>query len=221
MRLLSIQTGMPKTLGEGVSANPMFGRWRTGIFKEPVLGPVIVRTLNLDGDGQADLRVHGGPEKAVYGYAAEHYAAWRRELGFDEASFPFGALGENLTIGDADESSVCIGDVHRIGSALLQVAQPRQPCVKLARKWNMADLPARMVRSGRSGWYYRVMQEGVIEAGQEVELTERPCPEWTIQSANQLAYGVQVDVESAARLAECPGLAVEWRNGILYRLGKI
>jgi MOSC domain-containing protein YiiM len=221
MRLLSLQTGMPKTMGDGVSANKMFGRWSTGIFKEPVLGPVYVRTLNLDGDGQADLTVHGGVDKAVYAYPSAHYPDWRNELGFDEAGFPFGALGENFTVEDANENEVCIGDIHQIGTARLQVSQPRQPCWKLARKWNMPDLPARLVRSGRSGWYYRVLQEGIVQAGEAIMLVERPFPEWTITTANQLAYGARLDAERAIRFAECPLLAPEWRNGILYRLGKI
>jgi MOSC domain-containing protein YiiM len=218
MRLLSIQVGMPQTLGNGVSTNKMFGRWSTGIFKHAVSGPVQLRTLNLDGDAQADLSVHGGPDKAVYAYPAAHYPLWREELGIPEMDA--GGFGENLTIDGADEQSVCIGDQHAIGTALLEVCQPRTPCWKLARKWNLPDLPARLVKSGRSGWYYRVLREGTVQAGTEIKLAERKFPQWTIQMANVLAYNASVNVEQASALAECPALAEEWRNGILYRLGR-
>jgi MOSC domain-containing protein YiiM len=209
---------MPQTFGNGVSSNPMFGRWSTGIFKSPVAGPVWAAKLNLHGDGQADLSVHGGPDKAVYAYPASHYPDWRQEL--DIADFPFGAFGENFTVEGANESQVCIGDLHQIGDAFLEVAQPRQPCWKLARKWNLPDLPARLVRSGRSGWYYRVLREGNLQAGDQIQVLENPFPQWTVLRANELAYHPNVNVAEAALLADCPALAPEWRNGILYRLGR-
>jgi MOSC domain-containing protein YiiM len=218
MRIVSIQVGMPQTLGSGVSTNRMFGRWSTGIFKQRVEGPVQLRRLNLDGDAQADLAVHGGPDKAVYAYPAAHYPLWREELGI--AEMDAGGFGENFTIEAADEATVCIGDEHEIGSALVQVCQPRSPCWKLARKWNLPNLPARLVKSGRSGWYYRVLREGVVEPGAEIKLAARKFPQWTIQMANVLAYNASVNVELAAQFAECPALAEEWRNGILYRLGR-
>jgi MOSC domain-containing protein YiiM len=218
MRVVSIQISLPKTLGSGVSANPMFGRWSTGIFKQAIEGEVLVRRLNLDGDGQADLTVHGGPDKAVYAYPEAHYPLWREELGIAEMTG--GGFGENLTIEGADEATVCIGDQHQIGDAVLEVSQPRMPCWKLARKWSLPDLPARLVKSGRSGWYYRVLQEGTIAPGAEIRLAERKFPQWTIQMANVLVYKATTNIELASALADCPALAAEWRNAILYRLGR-
>jgi MOSC domain-containing protein YiiM len=214
-RIISLQVGLPQQLGEGVSANKMFGRWSTGIFKQAVSGPVMLRKVNLDGDGQADLTVHGGPDKAVLAYAAAHYPAWRAEL--DDPEFPFGAFGENFTVSEFDESTVSIGDIHVIGEAVLQISQPRAPCWKLARKWNRPDLPALVVRSSRSGWYYRVLQEGNVEAGSEIVIRERPCPEWRIAKATELAYSRDRDPDLVDALAACPLLSREWQAMLWQR----
>lgn len=219
MKLLSIQVSMPKTLGKGTSPNPMFGQWSTGIFKELVSGPVMVRRLNLEGDGQADLTVHGGPDKAVYAYPVEHYPSWQTELEMPELTN--GAFGENLTVEGALEADVAIGDVHRIGSAVLQVSQPRFPCWKLQRKWQRMDLPTRLIRSGRTGWYYRVLEEGTIEAGDEVERVARPCPQWTVKRACELLFQSGRDPQKRAEareLTECELLADAWREAIRERI---
>lgn len=141
---------------------------RTGIYKTPVAGPVIVRMLNLDGDEQADLTVHGGVHKAVYLYPAEHYEAWRAELDRD---LDYGHFGENLTVTGLLEEQVHIGDQLAIGSVLLEVTQPRVPCFKLGIKMNDQRFLRRFLESGRSGFYCRVLREGSVEAGQNVELT--------------------------------------------------
>jgi len=218
MRLLSIQTSMPKILGEGSSPNPMFGRWSTGIFKQPVSGPVHVARLNLEGDGQADLTVHGGPDKAVYAYPAQYYPLWRAEL--DLPDMTYGGFGENFTIDGATEKDVCIGDVHRIGTAVLEVSQPRMPCWKLARKWNMTRLPALFVQTGRSGWYYRVREEGTVAAGEHVELVTRTFPQWTIWRTCELTYqsGREPDMRVEAKeLLNCPELAEQWKAALAER----
>ena len=146
-RLVSIQVGLPRTHEPTDAAERP---WTTGFYKDPVSGPVFVKRTNIEGDGQADLRVHGGIDKAVLAYAAEHYAAWREEL--DQPHLPFGAFGENLTIADLTERDVCIGDIWQVGDVLLEVSQPRQPCWKLARRWHIKTLPKLVVQSGRSGW---------------------------------------------------------------------
>jgi MOSC domain-containing protein YiiM len=166
--IVSLQVGMPQHFGDENSNGPSAAGWVTSIFKQSVSGPVWLSKLNLKGDAQSDLTVHGGPDKAVLAYSAEHYPAWRSELRLPE--FPLGAFGENLTVAGATEDDTCIGDVHQIGDAIIQVSQPRSPCWKLARKWNLADLPKRVVKSGRSGWYYRVLQEGTVEAGSDLKL---------------------------------------------------
>ena len=163
MKVLSVQVGRPRDVewrGEVVT---------TSIFKEPVHGPVVVRYLDLDGDEQSDLTVHGGRDKAVYVYPSEHYPLWRKEL--PEIEFPFGAFGENLTVDGLLEHEVRIGDVLRIGTAEFVVTQPRMPCYKLAIRFDRTDMLRRLLRTGRSGFYLRVLREGVLTAGDAIEWT--------------------------------------------------
>jgi MOSC domain-containing protein YiiM len=162
--ILSIQVGRPATLrvhGRSV---------KSAINKQAVVGPVMVRRLNIDGDEQADLRVHGWPDKAVYCYPSEHYAAWRQET---RRPLEFGFFGENLTLSGVLETDLHIGDVLSIGGALLQVSQPRLPCFKLGAKYGDQRFVSRFFKSARCGFYCRVLKEGLIEAGQPVEVIER------------------------------------------------
>lgn len=169
MRLASVQIGRIVPLGpDGVPS---------GIVKHPVDGPVAVGPLGLEGDEQADLSVHGGPDKAVYGYAASHYARWAGEHPHLAERLEPGAFGENLTIEGLEEADLCVGDVHLIGTARLQVCQPRQPCFKFALRLGDPRAPKAMVRSGRSGWYYRVLTPGTLQAGDTIERIERPHPD--------------------------------------------
>jgi len=138
----------------------------TGIYKEPVQGRVALRALNLDGDEQADLTVHGGIDKALYAYASEHYAFWREQL--PDTKLAWGAFGENLTTERLLESTVCIGDEFRVGTAVIRATQPRLPCYKLAIKIGRSDIIRRFIKSGRSGIYFSVVEEGVIGAGDEL-----------------------------------------------------
>ncbi len=140
---------------------------RTGIFKEPVQGKVALRRLNLDGDEQADLTVHGGVDKALYVYAAEHYPFWRNEL--PDTKFEWGAFGENLTTEGLLEGSVCIGDEFQAGTAVIRVTQPRLPCYKLALKIGRSDIIKRFMKSGRSGIYFSVLEEGVLGVDDEIK----------------------------------------------------
>jgi MOSC domain-containing protein YiiM len=204
--VLTIQVGMPA--GRDAESDP----WFTGIFKSPIAGPVSVTKRNLAGDAQADLRVHGGPNKAVMAYSAENYPLWRAELGLSEEQFPFGAFGENLTIRGLHEESVCIGDVHRIGSATLQVSQPRSPCWKLARKWMMPDLPKRFVLTKRSGWYYRVLEEGALEGGDEVRLIERKHADWPIRRITDITYNFSRASGELVEMEQLEELASQWKE---------
>jgi MOSC domain-containing protein YiiM len=216
--VLSIQVGVPETRGALGAADPMERPWTSGMVKHPVEGPVWLGRTNLAGDGQADLINHGGPDKAVLAYAAAHYPGWRVELA--PLELPFGAFGENLTIAGQDESSVCIGDVYAVGTAVVQVSQPRQPCWKLARRWAWKDLTARVQRTGRGGWYLRVLEEGTIQAGERLVLRDRPCTEWTVALANDLMFGRRDDREALAALADCPLLAASWREELRERLAR-
>lgn len=160
MKVVSVNVGMPRTV-------EWHGRIvTTGIFKEPVLTPVRVGLFHLDGDGQADLTVHGGRAKAVYAYPSEHYAAWRADLG--TPAWPWGTFGENLTIEGLLEDDVRIGDRFRIGTAEFVVTQPRMPCFKLASKLRRPDVFRQFLSSGRTGWYFAVAREGYVQTGDSV-----------------------------------------------------
>jgi MOSC domain-containing protein YiiM len=214
--LVSIQVGQPKGHGAEGASDPMLRPWTTGFVKEPVPGPVNLGRTNLDGDGQADLVNHGGPDKAVCVYSADHYDAWRREL--ELPSLPFGAFGENFTVGGLTEPDVCVGDVWRLGDVTLQVSQPRQPCWKLARRWRVKDLTARVVENGKTGWYFRVLTEGLVSPGLPLTLIERPNPSWTIAEANRVMHQDKADLASAAALAAVPELSASWRSTLASRL---
>jgi MOSC domain-containing protein YiiM len=178
--------------------------WTTAFFKEPVSGPVFLARTNLDGDRQGDPEHHGGPDKAVMAYAAAHYPRWREELGRE---LPHGGFGENFTVEGADESTVCIGDVYAIGEARVQVSQPRIPCWKIARRWGIRDLSARVQRTRRTGWYLRVLVEGHVAAGDEIVLLERPHPEWTVLRASDALYTRPHDADEVRALASVAALA--------------
>lgn len=199
--LVSVQVGQIAPLGpDGVAS---------GFVKRPVASPVRVGKLNLDGDQQADLRVHGGPDKAVYAYAAANYPLWAQDFPEHAARLTPGVFGENLTIAGLVEADIWVGDVHAIGTARLQVCQPRQPCFKLGLRFDDNRLPRNMVRSGRSGWYYRVLEEGVLSAGDEVRIVERPNPDLPLTRLIDIVYRGQASNEELARIAIAPGVA-EW-----------
>jgi MOSC domain-containing protein YiiM len=209
-RLVSIQVGMPRDFGREGTPDPLDAPWRSAIVKGPVSGPIRLGHEGLAGDGHADGSNHGGPDKAVLAYGAEHYDRWRAELGL--ADLAPGGFGENLTIAGVDEAGVALGDLIAIGPARLRVTQPRLPCWKLARRWRLEDLPARVKATGRSGWYLRVVEEGTIEPGLEVVVLERPCPEWTIERVARLRSERAERRVEAAELAACPYLADSWRR---------
>jgi MOSC domain-containing protein YiiM len=213
--LVSIQIGMPQTRGVEGATDPMDRPWTSGFVKEPVHGPVRVGREHLDGDGQADLRVHGGVDKAILAYSAEHYPAWRDELGM--CDLPHGAFGENFTISGADERTVCLGDVWQVGGVRLEVSQPRQPCWKLARRWRRPDLPQRVLETGRSGWYFRVLSAGHVAAGQTVTLLERPWPRWTIEHATEVMLHRPNDLAAMLELAAVTALPESWRVGLMRK----
>jgi MOSC domain-containing protein YiiM len=202
--IISIQTGRAAPLGpDGVSS---------AIVKSARNGAVAVGLLGLVGDEQADLSVHGGPEKAVYGYAASHYPDWARQFPVLAKNFTGGAMGENLTIAGMEEANICVGDIHAIGSALLQICQPRQPCFKFALRHANNRLPKAMVKSGHSGWYYRVLQTGAITAGDAVDLHERPNPDFPFARLVEIIYHGQATPAELTRMADMQGLAGQWRE---------
>jgi MOSC domain-containing protein YiiM len=210
MRLQSIQVGKPRELGTPGSADPLEKPWTSGYGKSPVRGPVFCGRLNLEGDGQFDLRWHGGPETAVLAYPADHYPRWRADGAWPDAA-P-GALGENLTVEGTDEDSACIGDVWEAGEVRLQISEPRKPCNNISKFHHRQELLRLVIETGRFGWYLRVLREGRLEAGQEVRLVERPHPGWTVARAMRARLGKKKDPVSAAALAALPALGADWRE---------
>jgi MOSC domain-containing protein YiiM len=218
-RVVSVQVGLPRSVGHPDADDPFDRPWTSGIWKFAVAGPVRVIGHNLEGDAQADPTVHGGPDKAILVYAASHYPAWRAELG--EAAMDGGAFGENLTVDGLDERTVRIGDIVSVGTALLQVSQPRGPCWKIARRWGIKDLTARVERTRRTGWYLRVLREGTLEAGLPMVLVERGGESFTIDRALRLVYGYRpADRDEAMAFARLPALAASWRASLEKRVAR-
>ncbi len=208
MELVSIQVGAPEA-----HIAPDGEKWQSGIFKQPVKGAVMLRQLNLDGDGQADLKNHGGLHRAVLAYSADHYPRWREELAMP--NLPFGAFGENFTISGQDETTVCIGDIYAIGEAVVQVAQPRLPCRKLNLRWGRDDILQRVIDCGCAGWYLRVLEEGEVQAGLAVRLLERAYAQWTIATVVEQRLTPKMSPEIKREIALCDALNPEWREWFL------
>lgn len=212
-KLLSVNVGLPREIvhrGQTVT---------TGIGKSPVAGAVWLRRHNLEGDGQADLRVHGGADKAAYVYPFEHYGFWARELGRDD--FSYGQFGENFTVEGMLEDEVCIGDVYRIGTATVQVSQPRTPCFKLGIRMGDEPFPARFAASLRTGFYLRVLEEGGVTAGEAIELIERAADSLSVRDAFRLRHGsggTRAEYERAARAAH---FSSTWRAAFEKRLAEM
>src|SRR5215216_735793 len=210
MKIISVNVGRPRLVmrnGEPVS---------TGIFKEPVDGRVMLRTLNLDGDRQADLTVHGGPEKAVYAYPSEHYPFWKQELpGMD---LPWGMFGENFTTEGLLETETNIGDRFRIGSAEVMVTQPRMPCYKLGIRFGRTDIIKRFLISERSGFYFSVLKEGEVGAGDELELLEKNASGVSIVDVTRLYSSEKENVDLLRRAIATEALPASWRGYFLKRI---
>ena len=214
MQLVSVNVSRPIAVQYGG------GAIQTGIFKKPVAGPVRAALYNLEGDGQADLDNHGGLHKAVYAYALDHYAYWRETLGRDEMAY--GQFGENLTIAGLDESVCCVGDRLQIGSALFAITQPRVPCYKLGIRFGDERLPKLFSQSARTGFYLSVLREGVIEAGDAVEVVERGYRKVAIKPLFEayMKRGGKDAERILLRALEVPELSAEWRAQIEKRLAR-
>jgi MOSC domain-containing protein YiiM len=191
---------------------------RTGYRKHLVDGPVVARRTNLDGDGQGDLRVHGGPDKAILAYSADHGPAWAE---LDPALAEPGAFAENLHVAGLTEADVCIGDRWRVGSTLLEVSQPRRPCWKIDDRWGRDDLVDRVEATGRAGWYLRVLEEGTVQTGDRWELVARPHPEWTVAEAIDVRQHRAHDLGATRALIGLPELATSWRESLTRRMRRV
>ncbi len=204
MKLISVNVGLPREVtwkGKTVT---------TGIFKEPVNERVMVRSLNLDGDGQADLTVHGGLEKAVYVYPFEHYDYWRGEL--PDTELTPGIFGENFTVTGFKEEELNIGDRFQIGTVKLMVTQPRLPCYKLGIRFGRPDMVKRFLTSRRTGFYFSVLQEGEVGSGDSLELVSRDENNITVADITQLYTREQTNPELLQRAAQLKALPESWRD---------
>jgi MOSC domain-containing protein YiiM len=210
MELLSVNVGLPREVDwHGKSV-------RTSIWKNPVEGPVRVGLLNLEGDRQSDLSVHGGPDKAVYAYPSEHYSYWRLELPGME--LPWGAFGENLTTQGVLEEKVQIGDRLRIGSAEFIVTQPRMPCFKLGIRFGRPDMVKRFLRSGRSGFYLSVLHEGQVAARSSIDYVAGEQHGVTVSDVVSLYTTDAENQELLRRVSDLPALPEGWRDYFRKRL---
>ena len=210
MKLLSINVAMPQTVE--INGKPVL----TGIYKQPVAGRVHLGRLGLAGDGQADLTVHGGEHQAVYSYPIEHYAHWQEVL--QAAALPLGTFGENFTISGWLEEAVCVGDIWQVGDAQLQVTLPRLPCFKFGHKVGKPDILKEFLHSGRSGFYHRVLTEGLVGAGDKIKLVQRDPAGLTVRMALGLQKLGEGDEPLLRRALQIPSLAPVLRRDLTARL---
>ena len=213
MRIHALNISKPKTIvykGEEVF---------TGIYKAPTTEPRMVRLLNIDGDEQADLTVHGGVDKAVYGFPFEHYSYYQEMLKQD--SYEPGQFGENLTTGGMLESDVHIGDRYRVGEVVLEVSQPRSPCYKFAIKMETAEALSLCINSAKTGFYFRVLNEGFIQSGDLIEVDYANVNAPTVEEVHRLYYLDKKNIVSLTRVAHCDSLAKVWRNEFKNRINKL
>ena len=213
MKVISVNVGLPReVMWKGKTVT-------TGIFKEPVPGRVALDSLNFAGDRQADLRVHGGPDKAVYVYPVEHYDYWRGEL--TGVELPFGAFGENLTVEGLLENKINIGDRFRIGTAELVVRQPRLPCYKLAVRFQRDDIIKRFLDSRRTGFYFAVTREGDVSSGDQIEILSRDPNGVTIPDIVRLYLDGDQDPDGLARAASVDALPDNWKTHFVDQLARL
>ncbi len=211
MKLHSLNVSLPREIAyQGRTIH-------TGIYKAPVEDRLWLGRLNLAGDGQADLKNHGGAHKAVYAYPLEHYDTWRKELGAE--MFNFGQFGENLTLQGLTEDSVHIGDRYRIGGALLEVSQPRVPCFKLGVRMAREDFPKLFLNSGRVGFYLRVLEEGELGVGETIEIVSTDHNRMTVREIHQLLFFDKGNLEGARKALGIQALSPGWRGAFQEVLG--
>ncbi|MCL4109418.1 UNVERIFIED_CONTAM: hypothetical protein GTU68_043646 [Idotea baltica] len=218
MRIVGIQTSKVEKIEATGTGEWWDKTWETGFFKTTVTGPQWLAYGGFRGDAQADRINHGGVDKAVCVYPVEHYPHWINQLG---RGMNAGAFGENLTTKGLLETEVCVGDIFEIGGARLQISQPRQPCWKLARRWQRKDLTALVERTGKTGFYFRVLEHGYVENEESFSMIERPFPDWTIERCNKVMHHQKKDAEASRQLAsECTALAGSWKDALWARANR-
>lgn len=211
--LQSVQVGTPHHYGIEGTTNILQRPFETSFVRIPDKQSRWLRITHLEGNEQADKKHHGTLNQAVLLYASEHYPVWQAELGQQEIG-P-GGFGENFTVEGLSEKTACIGDIYGIGEARIQVTGPRYPCTKIEKRWCMAGLTNRVAETGRTGWYCRVLQEGLVETDMPIVLIERPFPMWTIALVNDFGHCRNGDVKLALELATCPLLPEFWQEFVV------
>ena len=214
-KILSIQVGKPRTFHR-VEEGGDDQTWVSGILKSRVLGPVFVGEANLEGDGQADLNVHGGPDRAVLMLGTNHYSRWSELLG---SGLPGGSFGENLTVDSLSESSVCLGDIWSNGEVELEISQPRLPCYKLSRRLEYEGFHLLAIKENAVGWYCRALKMGVLQEGDGVNLRKRPHPTWTIERAFHCFMGGD-SKKDLHELSSIPSLSALWKARLARAVAK-
>jgi MOSC domain-containing protein YiiM len=201
----SLNVGLPKK--EIFDGKPI----TTGICKKPVSGQVTLRALGFDGDGVADSKNHGGPDKAICVYSLDHYPFWEKTLG---VRLPAAAFGENLSVSNLKEDDVCIGDIFLLGTATVQISQPRQPCTTLAARYGRNDLVKLVINSGFSGFYFRVLQEGEVRVGAPLVLVEKDPNLISVSFANNIFHHDRKNREGIERVLAVPALSEAWQRSL-------
>jgi MOSC domain-containing protein YiiM len=190
----------------------------TGIMKSPVSSVLHLSSTQLEGDGQADLEFHGGADKALCVYCMEHYPYWEQTLG---RPLEYGAFGENITVSGLPESEVCIGDIYSLGEAIVQISGPRQPCFKLAKKHHVPDLALQIQDTGFTGYYLRVLQEGILPVHPELQLISKHPARVSVEFANEIKYRDKLSMEGIRRILEVEELSASWRGSFERRLSAL
>jgi MOSC domain-containing protein YiiM len=208
----SIQIGKVVTEGDTNTRDAITKSWTSAFRKTAVNDAVKVDASGIVGDEVADTKHHGGPEKAMLCYPSIHYQAWSEE--HPELDFEPGGFGENLTLAEVTEKDVCIGDRLKCGNCELEISQPRQPCWKISRRWQTKSMTREVTKTGRTGWYVRVITGGTLIAEEKLEIIRRPHPNWSVARANDILYGREVDRMSVHELMNLDQLSREWKDAI-------
>lgn len=210
VKLLALSVGPIKSIG--------LDNLQSGIDKKPVDRPLLLTKTGFIGDEQADKKHHGGPEKAVHHYDFDHYAYWKKELGHKAVFDTPTAFGENLSTSGVSEKNIAVGDIFRLGKAIIEVSQGRQPCFRLNVRFGVTDMSLRTQKSGRTGWYYRVLEEGEVTLQDELELRERRHEDWTIYRIWKAFYVTRNDYDELSQIASLEELSPSWRSLAQKRL---
>ena len=210
MKIITLLAGKPDVFPVTGTGEWWDKEWTSALDKQPVSSGMWLGYEGLVGDGVADTKVHGGVDRAICVYPVEHYPHWRSTLPL--FGLPHGALGENFTTQGLLETEVCIGDIYRVGTARVQVSQPRQPCWKPARRWKVKAFTLLIEQTGYTGFYFRVLQHGEVRAGDIFTLEKRLHSAFTIAHCNEVYYRRKIDAEAAFSLAACPDLSGGWKD---------